>query len=65
VAVGAGAVWVTSEGDNTLTRIDARTAKVVGSPIAVGRAPSSVAVGPDAVWVANRDGNSVTRVSLG
>jgi streptogramin lyase len=49
IAAGAGAVWVTSERDGTLTRIDPSTSDV--ETIDVGGAATDVAVGRDAVWV--------------
>jgi streptogramin lyase len=45
-----GAVWVTSERDGTVTRIDPTTFDV--KPIALGGAATHVAVGEGAVWVA-------------
>jgi TolB protein len=53
IAVGDGAVWVTSRLDNAdgaVLRIDPSTNQVVAS-ISVGLNPSNVAVGEGAVWV--------------
>jgi len=50
VAVGAGAVWVTSGDDNTLTRIDPTSNRVVATIPVEG--PWSVAADETAVWVA-------------
>ena len=52
VAVGEGAVWVANTQDDTVSRIDPRTAAVTQT-IPVGRRPTGVAAGDGAVWVAN------------
>jgi YVTN family beta-propeller protein len=57
-------VWVTNADANTVTRIDAETAKVVGKPIPVGRGPQGIAVAGGSVWVANSSSNDVTRIEL-
>ena len=62
LAVGHGAVWVANHGDNTVTRIDARTGRIAGAPVPVGAGPLGVAAGADAVWVANHDDGTVTRI---
>ena len=46
-----GAVWVTNNGDDTVTRIDSGSLNTRIIP--VGRGPKGVAVGAGAVWVAN------------
>jgi hypothetical protein len=54
VRMGLGSVWVLSEGADdlsTVMRIDPRTRRAVGAPVAVGRA-RGLAVGAGAVWVA-------------
>jgi streptogramin lyase len=61
LAVGAGAVWVSSASTGTVQRIDLGTA-AAGSPIAVGRGPAGVTVGGGLVWVANSRSETVTRV---
>jgi peptide/nickel transport system substrate-binding protein len=62
IASGAGAVWVTDDSDNTLTRIDPESANAVTATTAVGREPTGVAVGHGAVWVANTQDDTVARV---
>ncbi len=71
MAVGEGAVWVASNGDNrvSVARIDPRTNKIVatigGEPNVIG---SFIAAGMGAVWVGNSDerapgtGTSVSRI---
>jgi YVTN family beta-propeller protein len=61
VAVGAGAVWVTSQLDDTVSRIDPTTG-VVTATIPVGRGAAGVAVGLGAVWVANTIDGTVSRI---
>ena len=61
VAVGAGAVWVTSESSGSVARIDPRTGSVTQT-INVGSGPSAVAVGAGAVWVANSLDGTVSRI---
>jgi streptogramin lyase/predicted Ser/Thr protein kinase len=61
LAVGAGAVWVSSASTGAVRRIDLGSA-VVGAPIPAGRGPAGVAVGGGLVWVANSRSDSVTRI---
>jgi DNA-binding beta-propeller fold protein YncE len=61
LAVGAGAVWVSSATTGTVRRIDLSTA-TPGAPIPAGRGPSGVTVGGGLVWVANSRSDRVTRV---
>ncbi len=61
LAVGAGAVWVSSASTGAVRRIDL-TSATVGAPVAVGRGPAGLTVGGGFVWVANSRSDSVTRV---
>jgi DNA-binding beta-propeller fold protein YncE len=61
LAVGAGAVWVSSASTGTVRRIDLSTS-TPGAPIPAGRGPSGVTVGGGLVWVANSRSDRVTRV---
>jgi DNA-binding beta-propeller fold protein YncE/predicted Ser/Thr protein kinase len=61
LAVGAGAIWVSSASTGTLRRIDFGSA-TAGDPIRVGRGPAGVTVGGGLVWVANSRSDAVTRV---
>jgi serine/threonine-protein kinase len=61
LAVGAGAVWVSSATTGAVRRIDLSTA-TAGAPIPAGRGPAGVTVGGGLVWVANSRADRVTRV---
>ena len=61
LAVGAGAVWVSSASTGTVRRIDLGTA-VPDAPIPAGRGPAGVTVAGGLVWVANSRVGRVTRV---
>jgi DNA-binding beta-propeller fold protein YncE len=50
---GPKAVWVTSEKDGTVTRLDPETGEVVGSPHKVEKGVAGVAVGGKWTWVTN------------
>jgi DNA-binding beta-propeller fold protein YncE len=62
LAVGEGAVWVTSARDGTLSRIDPATRKPAGAPLRLGRGVSGVAVGSGSVWVTRPRSGRVLRV---
>jgi DNA-binding beta-propeller fold protein YncE len=62
IAAGEGAVWVTSETDGTLTRIDPETREVSGASIPLGKGVSGVAVGAGSVWVSSPRTGEVLRV---
>jgi len=62
VAVGQGGVWVANSNDNTVTRIDPSSGRVVGNPVPVGKDPYALAIGAGAVWVANNNDDTVTRI---
>ena len=61
IAAGAGAVWVTSLLDDSVSRIDPATGRIVAR-IRVGRGASAIAVGPGAVWVADSLAGAVSRI---
>jgi DNA-binding beta-propeller fold protein YncE len=76
IAAGAGTVWVTSEGDGTLTRLDPESGEPVGEPAQLGAGISGVAVGGRWVWVTDprrgellrldpEDGRLLKRIELG
>lgn len=61
LAVGAGAVWVSSASTGAVRRIDLGSA-IAGAPIPAGRGPAGVTVAGGLVWVANSRVDRVTRV---
>jgi DNA-binding beta-propeller fold protein YncE len=61
LAVGAGAVWVSSATTGAVRRIDLGSA-LPGPPIPAGRGPAGVTVAGGLVWVANSRSDRVTRV---
>jgi DNA-binding beta-propeller fold protein YncE len=61
LAVGAGAVWVSSASTGAVRRIDLGSA-TAGAPIAAGRGPAGITVGGGVVWVANSRSDTVTRL---
>jgi DNA-binding beta-propeller fold protein YncE len=62
VAFGEGAAWVTDGRLDTVTKIDPRRGRPVGSPIPTGRLPLALGVGNGAVWVATNDDKTVVRI---
>jgi YVTN family beta-propeller protein len=63
VAVGGGAAWVATVGDDTVSRIDPAVFQVVAK-IHLRAAPTALAldVTEGALWVASRDGGTVARI---
>jgi YVTN family beta-propeller protein len=59
IAVGDGAVWVTSRSAGVLSRVDPRSGSV--TRINVGNGPAAVAAGPG-VWVANSQDATVSEI---
>jgi len=51
VAYGAGAAWVGNWHDNSVSRIDPQTNRVVGPPIPIGFRAGNLVVGAGSVWV--------------
>jgi len=68
LGVGGGYLWVTSPsdsgGDDTVSRIDLRTRRLVSS-VRVGTLPLFVAFGYGSAWVTNYKGDSVSVVRPG
>jgi YVTN family beta-propeller protein len=60
VAVGDGAVWVTSSSSDTVLRIAPATSEA--KEIRVGNGPSGIAFGADRVWVANSEDGTVSTI---
>ena len=64
LAAGAGAVWVASESDNRVLRLDPATGKVQDA-IPVGTGPTAITVSHGAVWVANHLDGTISRIDPG
>jgi streptogramin lyase len=62
VATSSEAIWVTSEPDGTLTRLDPESGEAVGDPLRLGAGISGVAVGAGSVWVSDPPRGQVLRV---
>jgi DNA-binding beta-propeller fold protein YncE len=62
VATSSEAIWVTSEPDGTLTRLDPESGEPVGQPLRLGAGISGVAVGAGSVWVSDPQRGEVVRV---
>jgi YVTN family beta-propeller protein len=62
VAAASDAIWVTSERDGTLTRLDPESGEPVGKPIDLGVGISGVAVGEGSVWVTDPPLGELLRV---
>jgi virginiamycin B lyase len=64
-AVGSGgrSVWVTNSGDDTVSRINPRSRRVVAT-IDVGDHPTGLTVSRGAIWVANFEDDNVQRIDV-
>jgi streptogramin lyase len=60
VAVGAGAVWVAEQGDDTVMRLDLRTGKK--AHIHVPDGPAKVAVRGSSIWVTCVEADRIARI---
>ena len=60
MALGDGAVWVTSSSSDMVLRVDPATSKA--GEIRVGNGPSGIAFGADRVWVANSLDGTVSAI---
>ncbi|MBS1894137.1 MAG: protein kinase, partial [Actinobacteria bacterium] len=62
IAAGSEKIWVLSEPEATLTRIDAETDEILGKPIAMPQGVAAVAVGGGSVWVTDSASGELLRV---
>jgi len=62
IAADEDAIWVTSQPDGTLTRLNPETGESVGEPFPLGAGISGVAVGAGSVWVSDPPRGEVLRV---
>jgi streptogramin lyase/predicted Ser/Thr protein kinase len=63
IAASDEAIWVTSERDGTLTRLDPESGEKVGDPLRVAPGIAGVAVGGGSVWVTDPPSGEVLEVS--
>ena len=64
VAAGADSIWVTSERDGTLTRLDPESGAVIGRPVQLGVGVAGVAIGGRWLWVTNKRRGQLLRLDL-
>jgi YVTN family beta-propeller protein len=57
----AGSVWVTNAQDDTLTRIDEKSGRIAGAPVAAGDDPDGVVAAKGVVWLASAKQGRVLR----
>jgi serine/threonine protein kinase len=62
IAAGSEKIWVLSEPEGTLTRIDAETDRIMGAPIDLGKGVAAVAVGGGSVWVTDARTGELLRI---
>jgi ABC-type transport system substrate-binding protein/DNA-binding SARP family transcriptional activator/DNA-binding beta-propeller fold protein YncE len=63
IAIGAGAAWVASKLDETISRVDRDGDEVVKIP--VGGSPEALAFGAGSLWVADGDARRVLQIDPG
>ena len=56
------ALWITDAENESVSRIDALSGRMVGRPIRVGEDPGGIAAGGSAVWVTSAVDDSVSRI---
>lgn len=64
VAAGSEAIWVSSERDGTLTRLDPDSGQPQGQPVRIGAGVSGVAVGGRWLWATNPRRGELLRLDL-
>ncbi|WP_051222273.1 serine/threonine-protein kinase [Conexibacter woesei] len=64
IAYSAGTVWVASQLDNAVVRIDPKKGEVTGTPIEVGRTPFAITAHGKSAWVTNLASATVSRIDL-
>jgi len=63
VLIHGGAIWVESDRDHVLRRVDPATNTVVAS-LDLGTEPRNLAFGAGSLWVADFGGDQVLRIAL-
>jgi streptogramin lyase/predicted Ser/Thr protein kinase len=62
IAAGSEKIWVLSEPEATLTRIDAETDRILGKPVSLPHGVAAVAVGGGSVWVTDSRSGELLRI---
>jgi streptogramin lyase/predicted Ser/Thr protein kinase len=62
IAAGSEKIWVLSEPEGTLSRIDAETDTIEGKPIDLGKGVVAIAVGGGSVWVSDAGSGKLLRI---
>ena len=62
IAAGGWTAWVVLREGHRLARVDLRTRRLVGRPIAVGRDPYNATLAAGSVWVTSAGEDVVTQV---
>jgi streptogramin lyase len=62
IAAGSERIWVLSEPEGTLTRIDAESDEIIGAPLDLGVGAAAVAVGGGSVWVTDAKTGELLRI---
>ncbi|HEX3734861.1 MAG TPA: serine/threonine-protein kinase, partial [Solirubrobacterales bacterium] len=65
IAADAKGVWVTSQSEGTLTRLEPATGEPLGAPVHLGVGISGVAIGGRWLWVTDPPRGDLLRLSLG
>jgi DNA-binding beta-propeller fold protein YncE len=65
IAAGSETIWVTSEPDGTVTRLDPESGEKLGAPIQLGAGVSGVAAGSRWLWVTNPRRGELLRLDPG
>jgi serine/threonine protein kinase len=65
ITASAAGVWVSSERDGTLTRLDPESGEQVGPPVRLGAGISGVAIGGQWLWATNPRRGELLRIDKG
>jgi len=65
LTVAGDTLWVVSNLDDSVVRLDARTGSTVGAAIKVGRNPFALVAHGGHVWVTNLASATVSRIDAG
>ncbi|HEY3613966.1 MAG TPA: hypothetical protein VGK92_09685, partial [Gaiellales bacterium] len=63
IAGSGSSLWIAAS-DRTLTRLDARTARAIGAPIALAPPPFALQADASGVWVASGTDSTIARVDV-